>query len=366
MSTTKLNIVRYAPRNGESFYDTAKKKIEHYFIENNIPTHANRAMKWKTVIMVSLFFVPYFFIVSGIVAGHPVIFFSLWFMVGLGMVGIGCGVHHDSNHGSYSDKKKVNRAIGSIVNLIGAYDVTWRIQHNVLHHTYTNIDGLDQDIDTGVLMRISPNVKRYKVHRFQHIYGWMLYCFLTLQWVTIKDFLLLYDYDKNGLLRKEKTSLRKGMVELTLYKLFYFGYILVLPILYSGMPWWYVVIGFMILHFTAGFLLSSIFQLAHVMETSDYAMPNDDRKMENNWAVHQLQNTCNFGQGSRFFSWFVGGLNQQIEHHLFPHICHVHYPKLAAIVRTAALENGLPYQEHRTFFNAMRAHGKTLKELGRK
>jgi len=360
----KLNIVRFAPRNGEGFYDTVKKNIDKYFSDNKISPYSNSTMKLKTIAMVSMFFVPYIFIVSGLASVSPLLFFSLWFLMGLGMVGIGCSVMHDSNHGAYSDKKYVNQYLGGIVNIVGGYDVTWRIQHNILHHTYTNIEGLDEDIDAGILLRFSPHSKKYKHHRFQHIYAWFLYCLLTVQWVTYKDYKLLFHYDKLGLLRKEKTTLGRELIKLSLYKVLYFGYVLVLPIIFSNMPWQAVVGGFFILHAVAGFALSTIFQLAHVMEEMEFPLPNDDRKMQNNWAVHQLLNTVNFSPRSRIMSWFIGGLNRQIEHHLFPHICHVHYKKIAVIVRSAAEDHGLPYQVQRNFLTALISHGKMLKALG--
>lgn len=362
---SKLNIVRFAPKNGEGFYDTLKKNIDDFFTENNITPYGNNALRWKTVAMLALFFAPWALIVTGVGAVSPFLFYALWFMMGLGMVGIGCGVHHDSNHGSYSNNKTVNKIIGDIVNVVGGYDVTWRIQHNILHHTYTNIDGLDEDIDAGNLMRFSPNSKKYKLHRFQHIYGWFLYCLLTLQWVTYKDYRLLILYNKKGLLKKEKISLKKALLELSIYKVIYFGYTLVLPILFSGMSWKAVVLGFLILHFTAGFLLSAIFQLAHVLETSEFPLPPDDRRMENSWAVHQLLNTANFSPRSRVMYWFIGGLNYQVEHHLFPHISHVHYPRIAKIVKSTAQQFGLPYQEMSNFVVALREHGRMLKKMGR-
>jgi linoleoyl-CoA desaturase len=362
---TNYNIVKFAPQNGEGFYDTLKKKVDSFFKENGIKETGNTALRWKTVAMIALFFGPYAVIVSGAAAHSAWLFFGMWALVGLGMVGIGCSVHHDSNHSSYSKNKTVNKIIGDLVNLVGGYDVTWRIQHNVLHHTYTNIEGLDEDIDAGALMRFSPNSKRYKLHRFQHVYGWFLYCLLTLQWVTFKDYRLIVVYDKKGLLRKEKITVKKAMTELTIYKLIYFTYILVLPIIFSGMPWYYVVFGFLVLHAVAGFALSVIFQLAHVMETSEYPNPNENRKMDNNWAVHQLLNTCDFSPKSRIMGWFIGGLNYQIEHHLFPYISHVHYPKLAVIVQSTAQQYGLPYNVQPTFLHALWEHGKMLRKLGK-
>lgn len=361
---SKVNIVRFAPKNGEGFFDTLKKNIDDYFKENRLEPHGNSALRWKTVIMICLFFVPNILIITGVGASSLGVFFGLWFLMGLGMIGIGCGVHHDSNHGSYSDNKTVNKVVGDIVNVVGGYDVTWRIQHNVLHHTYTNIEGLDEDIDTGGLLRFSPHSPKLAMHKYQHIYAWFLYCLLTLQWVTYKDYRLIYIYDEKGLLKKERITKSKALLELTIYKVIYFGYVLVLPIIFSGMPWYMVLAGFMILHATAGLGLSCIFQLAHVLESSEFPLPSEDRKMENSWAIHQLLNTSNFSPRSFLTFWFVGGLNYQVEHHLFPHISHVHYPQISKIVKKTAQQYGIPYKVMPTFAYALREHWKMLKKMG--
>lgn len=360
-----MNIVRFASKNSDGFYDALKRNIDTFFKENNLAPTGNSALRWKTVAMLSLFFVPNVLIITGVGSLNPFLFFGLWFMMGLGMLGIGCSVHHDSNHGSYSSKPLVNKLVGDLVNLVGGYDVTWRIQHNILHHTYTNIEGLDEDIEIGGLMRFSPHAKKHRLHRYQHIYAWFLYCLLTLSWVTFKDYNLIFQYERKGLLKKERITVGKALLELSIYKVIYFTYVMVLPIIFSGMPWLWVVAGFLLLHFTAGLGLSCIFQLAHVLESSEFPLPNDDRKMENNWAVHQLLNTADFSPKSRIMYWFIGGLNYQVEHHLFPHISHVHYPRIAQIVKRTAEEFGLPYQVMPNFMVALVEHGKMLHKMGR-
>ena len=202
------------------------------------------------------------------------------------------------------------------------------------------------------------------MHRFQHVYAWFLYGLLTLQWATIKDFKSVIEYEKLGLLRKERRSLRRALWEIAWTKAVYYLIFLGLPLYFSQVGWGWVVAGFVLMQFIAGLALSCIFQLAHVMEGAEFPAPTDDKKMENNWAVHQIMNTLNFSPRSRIMSWFIGGLNFQIEHHLFPHICHVHYPKLSLIVRRTAQQYGIPYQVEPTFVSALATHGKMLKKLG--
>jgi len=360
----KKQIVRFAPKGKGSFYDEVRSRVNEYFSANNISPYSNSAMYIKTASMLSMYFVPYLLIVSGLASVNLLLFYALWVVMGFGIVGIGCSVMHDSNHGAYTENKAVNHFLGSLLNILGGYSRNWKIQHNILHHTYTNIDGLDEDIDAGPIIRMSPEKPLYKMHRFQHLYAWLVYCIMNLYWITVKDYRLLRRYAKNDMLKKQNIDLRGAVLELTALKVLYVAYILVLPILFAHVPWYHVVGGFVAMHVIAGFSLACIFQPAHVVETSGYASPNDERRMEDNWAVHQVLNTADFAPNNKLVCWFIGGLNFQIEHHLFPQICHVHYPKIAGIVRNVAGEYGLPYQVMPTFRSALLAHGKMLRQLG--
>jgi len=357
-------LVKFAPKSNEGFYDTVKKRVDEYFTTNALSRHANGAMKFKTVVMLALYFLPYLAVVTGLTGTSFVGFYASWLLMGLGIVGIGTSVMHDSNHGSYSSNKYVNSFFGNILNLLGGYARNWRIQHNILHHTYTNLDGLDEDIDAGILLRMTPNAPRRGFHRFQHIYAWFLYMLMNLFWVTVKDYKQVIRYEKEGLLRKEKVSLKQALTELSLLKVLYIVYMIALPMLFSGLPWYHVVFGLIAMHMTAGLGLACIFQPAHVMETSTFPVPPATGKMEDSWAVHQLLNTTNFSPDSKLTAWFIGGLNYQIEHHLFPHVCHIHYRKIAPIVAATAREFNLPYNVQKTFARALVEHGRMLRTLG--
>lgn len=368
MRVEKLDSVRFAPKGEDSFYDAVVERVTAYFQDHEISPYANTQMWVKTIVMLLLYFVPYVFIVSGLAADSLLLFFILWIIMGLGMSGIGTSVMHDANHGTYSPNKKVNNFISHILEIIGGYTVTWRIQHNVLHHTYTNIAGLDEDMDSITLLRFSPSQPRYWFHRYQYIYAWFFYMIMTLFWMTAKDYLQVVRYKQHDLLIKQKVSLNQALFRITLYKLFYYGYILVLPILFSGVAWYMVVLSFLLMHFTAGLFLSCVFQPSHIMETSAFSVPVGSEgklRMEDSWAVHELANTTNFAPDNKILSWFIGGLNYQIEHHLFTSVCHVHYQRLAPIVKSTTAEFGLPYHEQPTFFKALLEHAKMLKILGR-
>jgi len=369
MAAQKLTSVSFAPAPKDSFHRTVIMKVNGYFRKNRLSPYADARMWLKTAVMLFLYFAPYVLIVTGFGAGQPWLFFGCWFVMGWGMVGIGTSVMHDAHHGTYSPDKKVNNLIGYILEIIGGYTVNWKIQHNVLHHTFTNVSGLDEDIDSIKLLRFSPRQPLRWYHRYQYIYVWFFYMLMTLFWMTAKDFLQVFRYKKHNLLAGQKVSLGQALFRITMYKLFYYSYILVLPLFFSGMPWYYVIAGFLLMHFTAGLFLSCIFQPSHIVETSSFALPvgsGGKKHIEESWAEHEVKNTTDFAPRSRLLTWFIGGLNYQIEHHLFTGICHVHYPKLAPLVRAAAEAHGIPYHVEPTFWQALKGHVQMLKKLGRK
>ncbi len=358
----KLKTLSFATNNRD-FSATLNKRVNDYFKVNNVNRHANREMVIKTIFMFSLYIIPYGLIVSEIVTGMPGLIFLVVIM-SFGVAGIGLSVMHDANHGAYSGKSWINSMFGYSLNLVGANAFNWRMQHNVMHHTFTNIHEKDEDISSRGILRFSPHTAWKKIHKYQFIYAWFLYGLMTIIWVVLKDFVRIVRYDKNGLARKHKVNITIEWVILIATKLIYIGYIFIIPLMLTSLLWWQILIGIVMMHYIAGFILAIVFQPAHVIEGTEYPLPDENNKLENNWAVHQLHTTTNFGNKNRWLSWYVGGLNFQIEHHLFPNICHVHYRKIAAIVRSTALEFGLPYKSARTFKSALHGHLQQLRQLG--
>jgi linoleoyl-CoA desaturase len=354
--------VKFAKDHNEEFYKVLRQRVNEYFKNNNISRHANTAMVVKTICMLLLYFTP--LITLLFFAETKLVEFICWIVMGFGMAGIGLSVMHDANHGAYSKNERVNQWVGYVLFFLGGSDVNWRIQHNVLHHTYTNVTGLDEDINPGAVMRFSPHEKRRVMHRFQHFYAWFFYGLMTLMWFVSKDYKQSYRYEKMGLTGTQNTTYRKQIITLIISKSCYAFLTLALPLWLSPSPWWFTIIGFLAMHFVAGLTLAAIFQPAHVVPTSDFPMPDDSGVIDADWAVNQLYNTANFAPGARLFSWYVGGLNYQVEHHLFPNICHIHYRKISEIVKSTAHEFNLPYHSYKTFYRALAEHTKQLYRLG--
>lgn len=345
------------------FSSTLNKRVNEYFKQARISKHGNAEMVIKTICMFSAYFLPYVLIVTGVLTGTWAMLTALLIM-SLGLAGIGLSVMHDANHGAYAGKNWINTIVGYSLNLIGANAFNWKMQHNVLHHTFTNVHEEDEDISPRGALRMTPHSEWKKMHKYQFIYAWFLYGLMTIVWLFFKDFVRIVRYHKSGLAKKQHANITREWIILIVSKLVYIGYIFVIPLLFTSLVWWQVLLGIFIMHYIAGFILAIIFQPAHVIEGTEFPLPNQDNNMENNWAVHQLLTTTNFGNSSRWFSWYVGGLNFQIEHHLFPNVCHVHYRKIAGIVQETASEFGLPYKSTRTFLEALIKHGRLLKQLG--
>jgi linoleoyl-CoA desaturase len=347
----------------QDFVRTLRKRVNDYFQSNNISRYANAAMVIKTIVLLGTYAALYAFVLSGI-SSSIWLNLAVWSLMGIVTAGIGFSVMHDANHGAYSRNKTVNAILGYVINFIGGFSQNWKIQHNTLHHSYTNVHGMDEDIDAGKLLRFSPEQELLPFHKFQHVYAWFLYSLMTHMWITTKDFKQLLRYKNNGMLKQHGASFSKTFAELIFIKVMYYAYLLVIPIVFAGVAWWVTLIGFIIMHFILGFLLACVFQTAHVMSTTEFPAPDEEGKLENNWAIHQLLTTTNYAPGNRLLSWFVGGLNFQVEHHLFPNICHIHYKKISKIVKETAEEYGLPYNTLPSFRSALTNHADMLKMLG--
>jgi len=345
------------------FFPTLRKRVDEYFSTNRISKYGNTALFAKTIVLTLIYILPFvclWYFQPGWLAG-----LLLWSIMGIGIAGLGMGVMHDGNHGSYSPSKTVNWLMGHVLNIVGGSTYNWKLQHNILHHTYTNITNMDDDIASKPALRLSPHAKSSPLHRFQWIHGFLLYGLTTLFWVTAKDFIQYAKYKKNKVSTASGAKSVWILGKIIILKVVYFAVFFVAPIVIFKIPFIQVLTGFLLMHFIAGLLLTVIFQLAHSLEGTSHPLPDKNGILENDWAIHQMNTTMNFSPQSRLLSWYVGGLNYQVEHHLFPKISHVHYPAISAIVRSTAAEFNIPYLQHDTFLQALKAHVRFLKKLGK-
>jgi linoleoyl-CoA desaturase len=344
------------------FFRTLNKRVNTYFKENKIERTGNWKLYTKAIIMFGIFLVPLILILT--VSMPHWVLLLLTVVIGIGMAGVGMNVMHDSNHESFSSKKWVNKIMGSSIYILAGNVYNWKVQHNVLHHTFTNIQGHDEDIDAGRIIRFSRHAKWLPIHKFQKYYSIFLYGLLTINWAITTDFKQMHSYLKRKLSYGEFPNPATEWTVLIITKIIYYLLWLVLPLFVLDIAWWKVLIGFFVMHYTAGMILSVIFQLAHVVPATEMPVPDTEGNLEHTWAIHQLYTTANFAPTNKFISWYTGGLNHQVEHHIFPHISHIHYGKIAQIVKETAQEFNLPYNEYTTFSKAIKEHFNQLKALG--
>jgi linoleoyl-CoA desaturase len=345
---------------GANFYGEVRKRVIKDFNDRNLNMNANGLMWLKAAIFLSLFIALYFVILLTNLSG--LLLALLTITLGIVCAFIGFNVCHDAIHGAFSTNKSTNKALSLIFHLVGANPYVWNITHNIVHHTYTNIPGHDEDIEIAPgLIRISEEDEHRPHQRFQHWYAFPLYGLASLSWVFRKDFKKFF---QKRIGARANDHPKMEYFNLFFYKALYYTLFIVLPIIFIQLPWWQVVSGFLLLHLAQGVTMGLVFQLAHVVEGTAFPLPNGSGNMEEAWAEHQMRTTANFATHSPAAAFFLGGLNRQIEHHLFPKICHVHYGRVSVIVKQTALEFGIPYHENSTFGAALRSHYRMLKIMG--
>ncbi len=354
--------LKFPAKKGKEFHKELRELVNEYFKTAQLPRTAPARVWLKNVLMLLLYFAPYVLAVS-LFPENPFLYILMYALMGVGLVGIGMNIAHEANHGSISRFRSVNHLAGGVLYLLGIDQRIWKLEHNVEHHTFTNIHGYDSDIAVPSLLRLSPHQKRMKVHRFQHLYAWLLYGLITFRWATFGDFMRYVKNYRRGKFR-EDGAMWIGILKLIGWKLAYHAYIWVLPTMLFGVSWGVAIGAFLFLHLVSGMLLGTITQMGHIMPETQFHVPNDDNQVESQWAVHQMETTCNFGTRTGFLRLVTGGLNYQVEHHLFPNISSYHFPAISKIVEKVARKHGVPYYDYKSFFSAILAHARYLRWVG--
>lgn len=338
-----------------------RERVNAYFKGTGTSVKGDVRLAPKVLSMLALFVTPWILVLT---VDMP-LWLALVFVIatGVGMAGVGMTVMHDALHGAASKHPWLNKVLGASMYLLGSDVFAWKVQHNVLHHTHTNVAMFDQDIESRGILRFSDKAPLKPVHRYQHIYAFFFYGLLTLT-KLVNDFFMLAKVVRSGVPGQKVRNVAGSYATMIGVKLAHFFVFIALPIWVTPFAWWQVVLGFLIMHFTAGVILGSVFQLAHVVEGAQQPIPDEAGVIASDWTVHELLTTSDFAPRNKVITWFTGGLNYQIEHHLFPYMSHLHYPKIAPIVERTAQEFGLPYNVKTTMWQALRSHVRRLWQLG--
>ncbi len=345
-----------------SFYNELNTEVKAYFTQKRISQTGDLRLYLKSVLLIGGALGIYFTLLT-VTTLNAVFAIVLCLILGFLLACIGFSVMHDACHGSYSQSKTLNYIMGLTMNALGSNAFIWKHKHNIIHHTYTNIDGVDDDIAKSPVLRHCYSQTYKPMHRWQHIYMVPLYAVSSILWALLTDFDKYFKREVNGT-PMPPIPLKEHVI-FWVTKVLYIFFYMVLPILCVGVSKF--LIGYFVANAAMGLTMALVFQLAHVVEHTaftDATLSTDKLKITESWAAHQMRTTSNFSMQNPVISWFVGGLNFQIEHHLFPKVSHVHYPALSPIVQRLAKKHGLPYYCIDNFGSAVLSHFKTMRKFG--
>jgi linoleoyl-CoA desaturase len=316
-------------------------------------------LQWKAVLIFAWFFASF---IGMLVATQPWLQVLLCVSYGISASAVGFNIFHDANHNAFSSRKRTNLAVGMLTSVVlGASRYLWNYKHQVLHHRFTNIHTQDDDLETRGFLRLSPHQEWKKRYRGQHLFVFALYAINAIEMVFVKDFVQYATLRINP--HRAIPPMSRGQKwEFWISNFLYFAIFLGIPL--AILPAKTVLVGFLIYEFTLGILLALVFSLAHQVETVDFPAPGEPQpSTSDEWAIQQMRTTANFANANPVWHWYTGGLNHQIEHHLFPSISHTYYGEIRQIVQDTACEFGVPYKSFRTYGGALGSHYRHLRTL---
>jgi linoleoyl-CoA desaturase len=370
MADTPYNVANASPHAGSglhslafaddmAFQNTLHQRVDEYLAATGRRKRDCWQMYVKTMAIFTCFALTYALLVFWAQTwwqGMP-----LAVLLGLLTAGIGFNIQHDGGHRSYSDRAWVNQLMAWSLDMIGGSSYRWRWKHTVIHHMFVNITGYDEDVDLGLLARVTPHQPHRWHHRWQHLYVWPIYGFLAMKMQLVDDFRFLIS-GRLGVHRVPRPT-RGPLVTFIIGRVIFFAWAFAVPMLFH--PVWVVLFYYAVGSLVLGTVLALVFLTPHLVELADFPLPDEKLgRMPTPWAVHQARVTVDFGRGSRFVTWLLGGLNYHKEHHLFPLICHINYPAISKIVEQTSQEFGVPYHAHRSFLTGIAAHYRWLRQMG--
>lgn len=354
--------MRFEPEKVGGFYSVAKERVEAYLANAHKSPRAGWMLLLKAVIFISLVAGSYAAI---LIIGEGWILLPLGVVFAVSALLLAINIGHDASHDAVFRSPLLNIIVQRACFLptgINAY--LWRMRHLNSHHLFPNVNGSDTDIDENPVMRLSPN-QPWKWHfQFQHIYAPFMYLFAASHTTMWGDFIYLFKKQLANM-----TNIKHPWYEYVLFffsKLVYVTLVLIIPMLVLNIPWWQVLIGYAIVKFIASFVFVFLLIGTHFSDLADFPVPDAKTgSVGRTWAEHNMATACDWSPHSLLAHWISGGVNAHASHHLFPDICHTHYPEVARIIEKAAAEFGVPYN-HVTMLGMVKSHFRFLYQLGRR
>lgn len=320
-----------------------------------------KSAKWqlrlKAFVFPILYLLTYILLIS-YGGSSAVVFYSSYFLLGILLVLIFLNIIHDAVHGNIFKSKLLNQAYVHLFDFLGANSYIWKIRHIQLHHSYPNIMNWDSDFEQSPIVRVFPQSKYQKFHKYQYIYLPFLYPLYLFNWLLVRDFKDFFK--KDALVRKVADIPKIEYFKLFLFKAIFFAYLFIIPKFILGVSWLSILYGFILMVFTASILSLMVLLSPHANIHSDFPQPDAKNEMPYNWLEHQLRCTNDVSNDNFFIRFFMGSFNYHIAHHLFPNISHIHYPEITPIIERFAIKNGLKYRKL-SLIDSLLGHYRLLK-----
>jgi linoleoyl-CoA desaturase len=289
---------------------------------------------------------------------HPLVFILSFVMYGFASLLFAFNFSHDFSHNTiFKSKKWNNLCFIFIYTIVGAHAEAWKKRHVNSHHYAPNVEDYDSDLKITKLIRVIPGSEHRWVHRFQHLYAPIAYTTYSLFWVFIKDFVILFT--------KDEYTERKGLtyhISFWTQKAVYITYVLMLPLLFSQQAWYVVLAGFLLMHLSQSLFLLFTFFMTHHVEATEYPTTDDNGYINTSWLMNQVKSSNDMHPFSETANFILGGFNNHIAHHLFPHYHHIYYPKLNRILYGILTANDIKPNQT-SYFGGLVSHLKLLKRM---
>jgi len=354
-----MKKLSFARDNGTIFYHTLQKRVTDMLEAKGQTRYANKLMLFKIALYFFLFFLSYALMM--LVHAPLWTFYFFYIMTGISSLLLAFNVSHDAAHHAIFRNKQWNDWLFAFTfNLQGNNAYVWKKYHIESHHLYTNVHGSDIDVLENPLIRMTSIQPLQRIHRLQHLYAPFLYLFYSLNWFLVRDTLLAFGKSHRTIsikLNKRQTAW------LVFNKILYIGYMIVLPVLLLPIKWHHVLIAFVLMHFLISIVFTAVLGVSHLVEETTHPQADDHGRMDQSWALLQMNTSLDYNVDSYFLNWTLGGFNAHTLHHLFPNICHIHYMDMIRILRQTAREFNIHYNEA-PYWKAAASHFRFLKRMG--
>ncbi len=356
----KVIAIHYDSGPNADFQSTLKARVQSYLATKKAGGKATPFMWFK----VAFFIVAYLGMLGNLVLVRHSLPVTLLLIAVESMliVGLAYNVSHDAVHGALSEKRWVNEVFYYLTfNLFGPNAYLWRNRHVVMHHSAVNVPGFDFNIEAAKILRFAPTQEWRPYHRFQHLYAPFAYLVFTFHWVFIKDFKMLF-LDRIGNVAEIRHPLAR-ILELVAWKIVHVCIFIVTPTLALGVPLWQVLLAYLFFQFLTSFQFVLTFTGSHLNEGMVFVAASPENQIRHSFLEHAILTSLDFHPTSPVLSFWLGGFNSHVAHHMFPNVCSVHYPELSRIIQRTSAEYGLPYKQI-SIDKLFVRHFRYLKQMG--